>query len=87
VQYARNGDVEAVRSALHAAEAQAASIDAQDARRRVGALVAPGNGSPFAGHPAVVTEILSGNRAMIAMLLFGELRRVLVDVRCLVARE
>ena len=87
VQYARNGDVEAVRSALHAAEAQAASIDAQDARRRVGALVAPANGSPFAGHHAVVTEILPGNRAMIAIMMFGELRQVSVDVRCLVARE
>ena len=81
VQYARAGDVEAVQ----AAQAQPAPIDQPDATRRVGAAVAPASG-PFAQHQGVVLEI-RGNRAVLAMLLFGELRQVLVDVSSLVARE
>jgi transcription antitermination factor NusG len=85
--YTADTAVTALRIALDGAEAAAASIDAQDARRRVGARVAPGNGSPFAGHHAVVTEILPANRARIAIMMFGELRQVSVDVSSLVARE
>ena len=81
VQYARTGDVEAVQ----AAQAQPAPIDQPDATRRVGAVVAPASG-PFAQHQGVVLEI-RGNRAVLAMLLFGELRQVSVDVSSLVARE
>ena len=85
--YTADAAVTALRSALDAPQAAAASSQAPDARRRVGALVAPIGGTPFAGHPAVVTEILTGNRAMIAMMLFGELRQVSVDVSSLVARD
>ena len=81
VQYARAGDVEAVQ----AAQAQPAPIDQPDATRRVGAAVAPASG-PFAQHQGVVLEI-RGNRAVLAMLLFGELRQVSVDVSSLVARD
>ena len=84
--YTTDTHVAALRSALDASHAAAASIDAPDARRRVGAIVAPGNGSPFAGHPAVVISV-TGQRAIIAMLLFGELRQVSVDVNSLVARD
>jgi hypothetical protein len=47
--------------------------------------VAPSAGA-FTGHPAVVISV-TGQRAIIAMLLFGELRQVSVDVASLVARE
>jgi hypothetical protein len=40
----------------------------------------------FTGHPAVVISVDRG-KAIIAMLLFGELRQVSVDVNSLVARE
>ena len=63
----------------------AAPIDQPDATRRVGAVVALASG-PFAQHQGVVLEI-RGNRAVLAMLLFGELRQVSVDVSSLVARE
>ena len=53
---------------------------------RPGAPCQPSDG-PFQGLPAVVTEILPGNRARIAIMMFGELRRVSVDVNSLVARE
>ena len=81
VQYARAGDVEAVQ----AAQAQPAPIDQPDATRRVGAVVAPASG-PFAQHQGVVLEI-RGNRAVLAMLLFGELRQVQVPIAALVSRE
>ena len=54
-------------------------------RGRQGCLAAVA-GTPFAGHPAVVVSV-TGQRATIAMLLFGELRQVSVDVTSLVARE
>jgi hypothetical protein len=47
--------------------------------------VAPRTGA-FTGHPAVVVSV-TGQRAIIAMLLFGELRQVSVDVNNLVARD
>jgi hypothetical protein len=47
----------------------------------------PAVGTAFAGHHAVVTEILPGNRARIAIMMFGELRQVSVDVNSLVARD
>jgi len=50
-----------------------------------GDAVAPSTGA-FTGHPAVVVSV-TGQRAIIAMLLFGELRQVSVDVNSLVARE
>jgi hypothetical protein len=47
--------------------------------------VAPRTGA-FTGHPAVVVSV-TGQRAIIAMLLFGELRTVSIAVGSLVARE
>ena len=75
------GVVEGLRAVL----AQPAPIEPPDATRRAGAAVAVGNG-PLAGHQAVVVSV-AGNRAMIALLLFGELRTVSVDVTSLVERE
>ena len=74
-------------SVLEASQELRRSIAPSGASWAPGAPCSPAVGTPFAGHPAVVTEILSGNRAMIAMMLFGELRQVSVDVRCLVARD
>ena len=79
IQWANTGAVEA----LEASEAFQAGIP-PDAPWRLGAVVAPASG-PFA-HPGVVLEI-RGNRAVLAMLLFGELRQAPVDVNSLVARE
>ena len=70
---------------LRAVLGRPAPIEPPDAIRRAGAAVAVGNG-PLAGHQAVVVSV-AGNRAMIALLLFGELRTVSVDVTSLVARE
>lgn len=84
--YTSDTVVRVLRSALDASQAAAASIDTQDARRRVGAAVAPGNRSPFAGHPAVIISV-TGNRAVIAIVMFGQVRHVSVDVNSLVARE
>ena len=77
---------ERAESLLRAAEEFSATQPPDGALWHPGDAVAPSTG-PFAGHPAVVTEILPGNRAMIALLLFGELRQVSVDVSSLVARE
>jgi hypothetical protein len=82
IQWANAGDVEALRAT-------------EDARRSItppGALWAPGMpcspvaGTPFAGHPAVIIEI-HGSRAMIALMLFGQLTRVSIDVACLREQE
>jgi transcriptional antiterminator RfaH len=81
IQWANAGDVEALRAT-------------EDARRSItpGASWAPGMpcspvaGTPFAGHPAVIIEI-HGSRAMIALMLFGQLTRVSIDVACLREQE
>jgi transcription antitermination factor NusG len=83
--YTTDTNVAALRSALDASQAAAALIQPPDATRRVGAAVAQASG-PFAQHQGVIIEI-RGNRAVLAMLLFGELRQVSVDVNSLVARE
>ena len=72
-------------SALHAVQALAATAGPKEAQWAPGDAVAPAAG-PFKGHEAVVLE-LRGETALIAMLLFGELRQVSVDVNSLVARE
>jgi transcription antitermination factor NusG len=81
IQWASAGAVEA----LEASEASRQEIYQPDAPWRVGAVVAPASG-PFAQHQGVVLEI-RGNRAVLAMLLFGELRTVSIAVSSLVARE
>jgi transcription antitermination factor NusG len=70
---------------LQAVQELAATPQPETSQWAPGVPCSPATGA-FAGHPAVVVEV-RGERAEIAMLLFGELRRVLVDVRCLVARE
>ena len=75
----------ALRAGYEAAQALAAPPHIQRRPWAPGDALQPRTGA-FTGHPAVVIEV-RGERAEIAMLLFGELRRVLVDVRCLVARE
>jgi transcription antitermination factor NusG len=81
-QYARPGAVEAVQADEALRRITPAS---QSAIARVGRAVATATG-PFAGHPAVVTAV-TGNHATIAILMFGQLRSVLVDVSCLVSRD
>ena len=81
IQWANAGAVEA----LEASEASRREIYRPDAPWRAGAVVAPASG-PFAQHQGVVLEI-RGNRAVLAMLLFGELRTVSIDVSSLVARD
>ena len=71
--------------ALQALDALRRSIAPPGASWAPGAPCSPGNGV-FTGHPAVVISV-TGNRAVLAMLLFGELRQVSVDVSSLVARE
>jgi transcriptional antiterminator RfaH len=70
---------------LQAVQALAATPQPETSQWAPGVPCSPATGA-FSGHPAVVVEV-RGERAEIAMLLFGELRRVLVNVRCLVARE
>jgi transcriptional antiterminator RfaH len=65
--------------------AQTATQPPETGRWASGDAVAPSAGA-FAGHPAVVVSV-TGQRAIIAMLLFGELRQVSVDVSSLVARD
>jgi transcriptional antiterminator RfaH len=81
IQYARAGDVEAVR----AAQALAATQPPENCWAAPGTPCSPAAGA-FTGHPAVVISVERG-KAIIAMLLFGELRQVSVDVSSLVARE
>jgi transcriptional antiterminator RfaH len=72
--------------ALQALDALRRSIAPPGASWASGMPCSPATGTPFAGHPAVVVSV-TGQRAIIAMLLFGELRQVSVDVSSLVARE
>ena len=72
--------------ALHAVQALAATAEPKEAQWAPGDAVAPATG-PFKGHEAVVIELRGLETALIAMLLFGELRQVSVDVNSLVARE
>jgi transcription antitermination factor NusG len=65
--------------------AQTATQQPETGQWASGDAVAPSAGA-FTGHPAVVISV-TGQRAIIAMLLFGELRQVSVDVASLVARE
>lgn len=77
---------DAVWNALQAGEAlRRTHPTSPTARWRAGAAVAPASG-PFAQHQGVVVSV-TGQRAIIAMLLFRELRQVSVDVSNLVARE
>ena len=76
---------ERAESRLRGVEALSAITPQDDAQWHPGDAVAPSTGA-FAGHPAVVIEV-RGERACIAMMLFGGMRQALVDVRCLVARE
>ena len=73
--------------ALEASQELRRSIAPPNASWAPGMPCSPAVGSPFAGHHAVVTEILPGNRARIAIMMFGELRQVSVDVSSLVARD
>jgi transcriptional antiterminator RfaH len=72
--------------ALQALDALRRSIAPPGASWASGIPCSPATGTPFAGHPAVVVSVDRG-KAIIAMLLFGELRQVSVDVSSLVARE
>jgi transcriptional antiterminator RfaH len=76
---------DAVWSALQAGQELRRSVQAPGAYWAPGTPCSPGNGV-FTGHPAVVVSV-TGQRAIIAMLLFGELRQVSVDVNSLVAQE
>jgi transcription antitermination factor NusG len=76
---------DAVWSALQAGEELRRAVQAPGAYWAPGTPCSPGNGV-FTGHPAVVISVDRG-KAIIAMLLFGELRQVSVDVNSLVARE
>ena len=82
IQWANAGAVEAIR----ASEALRRTLTPPGSLWRPGAPCQPSDG-PFQGLPAVVIEILPGNRAMIAIMMFGQLRQVSVDVNSLVARE
>jgi len=72
--------------ALEASRALRQSIQAPGASWASGMPCSPVAGTPFAGHPAVVISV-ERQTARVAMLLFGELRTVTIDVACLVARD
>jgi transcription antitermination factor NusG len=78
---------DAVWSALQAGEELRRSIAPPNASWAPGMPCSPADGTALAGHHAVVTEILPANRARIAIMMFGELRQVSVDVNSLVARD
>ena len=71
--------------ALQALDALRRSIAPPGALWAPGMPCSPGNGV-FTGHPAVVISV-DREIAQIALVLFGELRTVSVDVNSLVARE
>ena len=73
-------------SVLEASQELRRSIAPSGASWASGMPCSPATGTPLAGHPAVVISV-TGQRAIIAMLLFGELRQVSVDVNSLVARQ
>ena len=72
--------------ALEAGEAlRRTTPSGHPAEWHTGAAVAVASGA-FAGHPAVIVAV-ERETARIAMLVFGELRTVMVDVDCLTARD
>lgn len=73
--------VEAVQSALHAAEALAASRT----RWSVGAPCSLALG-PLRGMPAIITAI-DGNQARVAVMMLGQLRVVRIDTQHLGTRD
>jgi transcription antitermination factor NusG len=77
-----NPVAEADFQAVQAVEALRRSITPPGAYWAPGMPCSPVAGTPFAGHPAVIIEI-HGSRAMIALMLFGQLTRVSIDVACL----
>ena len=83
IQYAREGDVEAVQ----AAQALTAPRDAPNTPWRVGAIAAPASGY-YNGLNGIIVE-MRGKRAILAIMLGdrGFLARLSVDVNNLVARE
>jgi transcription antitermination factor NusG len=81
VQYARAGDI----SVLEASEALRRTPTTPGSLWRPGAPCQPRDG-PFQGLPAVVIEV-ERQIAKVAIVMFGELRQVSVDVSSLVARE
>ena len=82
IQWANAGAVEAIR----ASEALRRTLTPPGSLWRPGAPCQLRDG-PFQGLPAVVTEILPGNRARIAIMMFGELRTVSINLSSLVARD
>ncbi len=76
---------EAVLSVLQAGEALRRSITPPGAQWAPGAACSLATGA-FSGHPAVVLSV-TRQTATVALLLFGELRNVTVDVDCLVVRD
>ena len=76
---------DAVWSALQAGEALRRTPTTPGRLWRPGAPCQPRDG-PFQGLPAVVIEV-ERQIAKVAIVMFGELRQVSVDVNSLVARE
>ena len=83
--YTHDTAVVALRSTLDAVEALAAATTQKTPQWAPGDAVAPATGA-LAHHPAVVISVES-QTARVAMLLFGELRTVSINVACLVARD
>jgi transcriptional antiterminator RfaH len=78
----RAGAVEALQAGNEARR----SIPPPGASWAPGAACSPGKGHPLAGHPAVIVSV-GQNMALIAVMMFGELREVTVDVNCLMPRD
>jgi len=81
-----NPVAEADFQAVQAVEALKRSITPLNASWAPGMPCSPATGTPFAGHPAVVLSV-ERNIAKVALLLFGELRTVTIDVASLVPRD
>jgi transcription antitermination factor NusG len=71
--------------AVQAAEAQRATPTPDSALWAPGDAVALANGI-FAGHHAIVTKVRS-DRALVAIMMFGNIREVSVDLDCLTVRD
>jgi transcriptional antiterminator RfaH len=76
---------EAAVSALQATEALRRTLPPGKPLWRLGDACTLAGG-PFAGHPAVISEI-GKHTALVAMMLFGQLRNMAVPLDNLVARE
>jgi transcription antitermination factor NusG len=84
--YTSDTHVEALRSALDAAEAQGATTYRQGTSWAPGTILTVTRGI-FSQHQGTLLRLLTRDRAVVMLLLFGELRQVVVPIADLLAGQ